>query len=202
MSVECYPLKQMTPSRLLLISSVVLITMSLSRAQNTLPALPKNPPELKLEIIPVKKAYLLGEPVVVKYKFTNLSDRTLCLPRPDIKSEDETDGYIRAWATNIDGESENFLEGFYPRGYTDQQLLNDANEKWIKLAPGLTYVSEEARPVGILAPGDWKLQSRYVPPDLRGRAKLIIDALGCTPPEVAATSKPVGVMVERGVQNP
>jgi hypothetical protein len=191
----------MTLGKLLLIPAGVLVATPLMWTQKTPPVLPKNPPTLKLEIVPANKTYLVGEPVVVKYKFTNLSDKTLCFPRPDIKSEDETDGYIRAWATGIGGETEMFLEGFYPIGTTDQRLLNEANEKWIMLAPGLSYITEAARPVGSLAAGDWRVQSRYIPPDLRGRAKLIIDALGCTPPQIAAASKPVLVTIAAVAQN-
>jgi hypothetical protein len=189
-------------SRLLLLTVALPgLAPSLSAQARTQPISPQKLPQLKLEVVPAEQTYGVGEPVVVKYRFTNLSDKTVCFPPPAIKSEDETEGYIRAWATNIDGEREIFLEGFYPRGVTDQQLLNEANENWIKLAPGLSYITEAARPVGSLAAGNWKVQSRYIPPDLHGRAKLIIDALGCSPPEVAATSNPARIMIPAAAQN-
>jgi len=74
--------------RLFLIPAVVLAVTPLLSAQTTPPAPPKKPPELNLEIVPAKKIYLVGEVVVVKYKLTNPTDKTVCFPRPDTKTEE------------------------------------------------------------------------------------------------------------------
>ena len=126
----------MTFRRLSFLPIAVLITPLLS-AQNATSALVPKPPLLRLEVVPANTTYRVGEAVVVKYKITNLSDKTICFPRPDTKTADEVEGYIRTIATGRGGESETFIEGFYPSGIPDQQLINEANEKWIKLAPGL-----------------------------------------------------------------
>jgi hypothetical protein len=189
--------------RLILVAFVSAALSPLLHAQVKPPETQTKPPQIKLEVIPTKETYSVGEDVVVKYKLTNPSDMTVCFPRPDTRGEDELKGDVRTRAINSESEKEMFIQGFYRRdARTDQELLEDANENWIKLAPGLSYVTEEARPLGDLAAGDWRLQSRYSPPHLRGRAKLIVDALSCTPPEIGATSKLVKVKITADSENP
>jgi hypothetical protein len=192
----------MASARQILIPLAVLTMGSLLSTQSSPLRLPPIEHTLVLEIIPAKHIYLASEALIVKYRFTNQSDKAVCFPSPDVKAEDEGRGYVRTDATNSKGEfATRFLEGFYPRGRTDQQLLNEANENWIKLAPGLSYVTGAARPLGSLSPGDWQLHSKYVAPELHGRASLVTDALGCTPPQVGVVSKSVTINVATGSGN-
>src|SRR5271169_4768147 len=183
--------------RLILVPFAIAAVSPLLHAQIKPQETQAKPPQLKLEMIPGKKTYRVGEAVVVKYKLTNLSDTTVCFPRPDTKTEEELKGYVRTSAINSQSETDYFIESSWTRRdvRTDQELLEDANENWVKLAPSLSYVSEEARPLASLTTGDWKLQSRYVPPYVGSKAKLIVDALSCTPPEVGVTSKAVRVRI-------
>jgi hypothetical protein len=188
--------------RLLLIPAAVLTLTLVLSAQTAKPSPTPKPPQLKLEVVPAKKTYNVAEPVVVKYKFTNLSDKTVCFPTPHTSDRKTLEGYVSSSAMNSNSEEDLFIESTWPVDpRTDQDLLNEANEKWIKVAPGLSYLTEAAHPVGSLAAGDWKLKSEYVPPYLRGRATLIVDALGCTPPEVGATSEPVMVIIAPAAPN-
>jgi hypothetical protein len=186
----------MASGRQLLIPLAVLTMGPFLSAQRASSKLPPKQPALVLEIIPANQSYRAGDAIVVKYRFTNRLDKTVCFPPPDTKTQGEGEGYVETDATDSKGDHPTLiLEGFYPRGLTDQQLLNEANENWIKLAPGLSYVTETARPLGNLSTGNWKLQSKYIPPDIHGRASLVEGALGCTPPQVSAVSKSVNVTV-------
>jgi hypothetical protein len=62
--------------RLLILAVVPALTLLLS-SQTATPVLAPKPPQLKLEIIPLKKTYFVGETVFVKYRLTSLADGTL-----------------------------------------------------------------------------------------------------------------------------
>jgi hypothetical protein len=147
-----------------------------------------------LEVIPAKKTYRAGETMFVRYRITNLSDVTMCFPAPALKTNKPLDGYVHTRVTSNQRRGEDFIESFYSRDVrTDQELIGEANASWIKLVPGLSYVTDEVHLVAVSAVGDWTIQADYSPPYLRGRASLVTDSLSCTPPESVATSKPVNI---------
>lgn len=179
----------------LLLSVTIFAVHPLLPAQEAAGSSQAKAPTLQLEVIPLKNIYAVGEAVVVKYKLTNLSDETACFPPPATKTEDEAEGYVSTIATARGEEVSSFLESFWPRSKPDQELLIDADEHWIKVAPNLSYVTQESPLPGSFSAGEWKLQSSYSPPYLRGRAKMIVDGLACSPPEVKSHSAPVKISV-------
>src|SRR5271170_6781851 len=92
-------------ARLILVPFVTAAMSPLLHAQVKPQETQTKPSHLKLEIIPGKKKYRVGEAIALRYKLTNLSDTTACFPRPDTKSEDEAEGYIRTSAIGNEGES-------------------------------------------------------------------------------------------------
>jgi hypothetical protein len=178
-----------------LLLSVTILAVHPLPAQEAVRGSQAKAPTLQLEVIPLQNIYASGETVVVKYKLTNLSDTTVCFPPPSAKSEDEAEGYLNTSATSRGEEVLRFLEGFWPRSKPDQELLIDADERCIKLAPSLSYVTQDSPLPGSFSAGEWNLHSSYSPPYLRGRAKMIADSLGCSPPEVGAHSAPVKIRV-------
>jgi hypothetical protein len=178
-----------------LLLSVTILAVHPLPAQEAVRGGQAKAPTLQLEVIPLKNIYAIGETVAVKYKLTNSSDKTVCFPPPDTRTEEEAEGYVSTSATGRGEEASSFLETFWPRGKPDQELLIDAGERWIKLAPNLSFVTGDVPLPRSFSAGEWKLQSNYSPPYLRGRAKLIADSLGCSPPEAEAHSVPVKVNV-------
>jgi hypothetical protein len=62
-----------------------------------------NSPQLKLEVIPLKTTYRLGERPVMKYRLTSLVDGALCFPRPAVEVTGSFEGYLTVKARRQDG---------------------------------------------------------------------------------------------------
>jgi len=67
-------LRRISICRIFLLALLCLLLRQTASAQ--MEALPKAP-QLKLEIIPAKKTYRVGETVFVRYKLTSLADGTI-----------------------------------------------------------------------------------------------------------------------------
>jgi hypothetical protein len=156
------------------------------------------PPQLKLEVIPLKSIYRVGETVLVKYKLTSLVDGTLCFPPPAPEAHQSVTGYLttEASSTTRDAAGNRFLEGFWEKDPTDEQLRSKVTNQWVKLGMSEPYEPKQAGKVTVLTePGEWVIRSTYVPPALTTGQRVIVESLGCTPPDVEVHSAPVTITV-------
>jgi hypothetical protein len=119
---------------LFVLSAAFVAAAKLLTAQAVEFAPPSMPPKLTLEITPLKKSYLVGETVFVKYKLTSLVDGTLCFPPPAAEVVLSDTGYLTTDATQpaSDGR-DRFIEVFDARHPTDAELRNNVTSRWIKL---------------------------------------------------------------------
>jgi hypothetical protein len=176
--------------------AILCLTTSLS-AQTAEPDPPKKPPQLKLEVIPTKRVYKVGDTVFVKYKLTSLADGTLCFPPPAPEAQQSVTGYLTTEAspTTLD-DGDRFIEGFWEKNPTDEQLRSNVTNQWVRLGMSEPYKPKRAGKVTVLTkPGEWVLQSTYVPPALTTGQRVIVESLGCTPPDARVPSGPITVTV-------
>ena len=184
--------------RLLLILAAVLSLTPVLSAQSAKTTPAAKPPQLTLEIIPLKKTYFVGETVFVKYKLTSLIDGTLCFPNASAEAQQFVTGYLitDAAPTTLGGERDRFIESFWERNPIDEQLRSNVMSHWVKLGMSEPYKPRRTGKVTVLTdPGEWVLQSTYVPPELKASQKAIVESLGCTPPSVEVHSTPVTITV-------
>jgi hypothetical protein len=159
-----------------------------------------NVPQIKLEVTPTKKTYRVGETVFVKYKLTSLSDGTLCFPQPGVEAQSHWTGYLTTEAilTRETGDTDGgdrFIENFWERRPTEEQLRSDIANRWIKLGMSEPYIPKKAGNVRILTqPGEWVLQTTYNPPALESQ-KTLIESLGCSLPDSPVRATPVTITV-------
>ncbi len=192
----------MSRCRLWMFSKFVLSMSSLVLGQAPPPIVTPRPPQLKLEVLPVKQTYFVGETLFVKYKLTSLIDGTLCFPPVTVEAHDAVAGYLTTDATppTID-EGERFIEVYDGRYPDDEQLRSNVTNRWIKLGMSEPHKPKKAGKVTVLTvPGDWVLRSTYHPPELEARKKSIVEALGCTPPDVDVHSAPVTITVHSALK--
>lgn len=179
------------------IGCLVLLSPSLVSAQ--IEGREATSPQLRLEIVLLKQVYGVGETVSLKYRLTSLADGTLCFPGPSAEWQDEDLGYFDVEITPPKGveEREVFIESFYPRGRTEEELREDVIHRWVKLGPFEPYQTPKAGKTMVpTAPGDWILQSTYYPPSFKGQRRTMITSLGCSPPDRPVRSRPIKITVE------
>ena len=91
------------------------------------------PPQLQLEITPLKQVYKVGETVFVKYKLTSLTDGTLCFPPPNLEVSQHFTGYFSTFATPPGVKDiTRFLEGFWEKSPSVERLRTDVPDSWIQ----------------------------------------------------------------------
>lgn len=166
-------------------------------------------PVLRLKVIPSKETYAVKESVLTKTIFTNVSDRTLCFPKPEQKIEDPQQGYVTFQVVGPPGAPEigYFLEhidggGIWPPG----RIPLEIRQKWIKLPPNEEYTTEPAGiPVAPNIPGKWQLTGTYLPPQgsfggaaYRNELKSAAKSVGCTLPvtEVSAETITINIVAQ------
>jgi len=158
-------------------------------------------PVLALRIILTKDTYALNEKVVAKYEFANQSDRTLCLPPPDLKCSNTRSGSVLTTARSPAraGQDRDIFICDYCGGDwgPGAKLLSQIEKHWIKIAPNKSYVTETAEidpRLDML--GEWQLEARYFPPQaafgdparFRKYLKDGANRAGCVIPEPAQSA--------------
>ena len=158
--------------------------LSAASAQQTPPE-PAKPPQLKLEVIPSKTTYIVGETLAVKYRLTSLMDGTLCFPRPTTQAQQSDTGYLKTEVIGPD-DRETFIEHSWERRPNEEQLRERITSNWVRL--GMSEPYQPRKPQKIIkldVPGEWKLQAAYQPPSLTPHEMEIVRSMGCMPPDTA-----------------
>jgi hypothetical protein len=154
-----------------------------------------------------KETYSLHEPVFIKTEFTNLSDKTLCFPKPDQGRTNSVQGYLAMEVTAPPGDTEieKFIEvidgkGVWPR----EKLLSEIKQRWIWLPPHEVYVPDPAQvQTEFNFPGNWQIEETYQPPEgsfdrageYRKYLKSAALSVGCTLPETEVSAQPVTINI-------
>ena len=188
----------MALSRLLLIPTAVLTLTSVLSAQNANSTPAPKPPQLKLEIIPAKKTYFVGETVFVRYKLTSLVDGTTCFPEPAIEVSGSFEGYLTSDARRLSGigDRDFFIGDVWPRHPGEEEIRSAVVDRWIKLGMSEPYSPQKLeKTVALKGTGEWELQATYHPPDLKARDKEVVKSMGCTAPDMQVISDPVKITV-------
>jgi hypothetical protein len=187
----------MALNRSIWLLAAALTLRPLLTAQTAAPDPTRKEPQLKLEIIPLKRSYRVGEIVFVRYKLTGLADGTLCFPVPAEEAQVSVAGYMLTEANPLTSdEKDKFIEVYDARFPTDEQLRSDITTKWIKLGMSEPYKPKQVGKVTVLTEsGQWTLQSTYHPPELNAREFSIVESLGCSPPNAEVHSTPVTITV-------
>jgi hypothetical protein len=174
----------------------LIIMLSPGGAQQTPGAENLKPPQLKLELIPLKKTYDVGETVVVRYRLTSLADGSLCFPPPAIESLQSVVGSLQTEATSPAGHEDLFIENYWERRPHEEHLRANVLERWVRLGMSEPYRPPKSRiAVKLDEPGQWVLRAKYHPPSLSAREKEIVKSMGCTPPDASIQSDPVTITV-------
>jgi hypothetical protein len=131
--------------RRLILVPLVATALSLTLHAQVKPSEAKTkPPQLKLEVIPTKKVYKVGDTVFVKYRLTSLVDGTLCFAPPAMEQTGRAGGYLKTDATPPKGtDAEFFIDDVWPRYPTDEELRRDVANRWIKLGMSEPYTPRE-----------------------------------------------------------
>ena len=187
----------MSPRRRLLILAAALTLTPLLASQTATQSTAPKPPQLKLEIIPLKKTYFVGETVFVKYRLTSLVVGTLCFAPPAREQTGGAGGYLKTDVTAPNGvDVDIFIDDVWPRSPTEQELRGDVANRWIKLGMSEPYTSRKKGRITVLSgAGKWVLKSTYHPPDLKRDQRAIVESLGCAAPDQIVRSAPVTIHV-------
>jgi hypothetical protein len=174
-------------------------------AQTAGKALPHKAPELKIRIVPSKETYALHEKVFTKTEFTNLTDKTLCFPKPAQACQNTGSGSLITTGEAVaTGEGEQFICHIDARGTPREELLREIEEQWVKVAPGAVHTSKTAgAQVNLDTPGQWRLKAAYHPPEasfgntteFRTFLQSTAERVGCAVPEMYVSAEPVTVNV-------
>src|SRR5579864_8735219 len=168
----------MSARRRLLIPAAVLALAPMLSSQTAAPVLAPKPLQLKLEIIPLKKTYFVGETVLVKYRITSLVDGTLCFAPPAMQQTGGAGGYLKTDATppkGVDGDL--FIDHVWSRYPTDEELRRDVANRWIRLGMSEPYTPKAKARIAVLSTaGEWVLKSTYHPPDLKDDNRDIVES--------------------------
>jgi hypothetical protein len=168
-----------------------------------------NAPMLKLTTVPNKAAYSLNETVLTRTVFTNLSDKTLCFPKPDQERYDSVQGDLNTKVIPPPGSPETdrfiFINVIDRRVVWPQEtLLKEIKERWVMLHPRSEYTTESVQvKEHFNLPGEWRLQKTYRPPDgsfdpkgaYRDRLKAAALSVGCTLPETKVSAGIVPITI-------
>jgi len=188
----------MARRRLILILLATARSISLIHAQVKPQTTQTKPPQLKLEVIPLKSSYRVGETVFVKYKLTSLVDGTLCFASPAVNFTGGFGGSLRSDVIPpIQARDwDLFIEHFWPTHPTAEQLRLDVANRWIRLGMSEPYTPKAKARIAVLSTaGEWVLKSTYRPPELKGDDRAVVESLGCTPPDMQVQSDPVTITV-------
>jgi hypothetical protein len=145
-----------------------------------------------------KETFTVHEKVPVKLEFTNLSGNTLCFPDPDRTCSNTGSGSLLTRAEPKTGDSDFFMCHFCGGGtWPREKLLREIEERWIKIAQNAVYVTNAGHVGDLTAPGQWRLQSIYNPPqgafnptEFRKYVDSAAESIGCTVPKMEVKSKP------------
>lgn len=191
----------------------VLCTFVLSsvatRSQIEVKALSPSTPELKIKTILSKPTYNLNENAVTQTVFTNLSEKTLCFPKPDQERMNSTEGYLITKVMPPSGvqETEIFIDVIDGRGiWPREKLRAEIQQHWVKVPPRMEYTTESAQvKTNFNWPGEWRVQKTYRPPEgsfdpagYRERMKFAALSVGCTLPETEVSAEVVTLTVHSG----
>jgi hypothetical protein len=160
--------------------------------------------ELKLKVLPEKEIYHLNEPLLTRTEFTNRTDRTLCFPEPAQGFENPIQGSVRLVGYGPAGrDRDHFLEHFDGGFPSDDKLLEEIEQRWIKLGPNQIYLTSMTMALFQLdTPGDWRIYGAYDAPvasfnskDSKERLRAVAEKAGCTPPSLDAFAPVVTIRV-------
>jgi hypothetical protein len=133
----------------------------------------EEPQSIRLTIALSKKSYLVGEPVIVTYKLTNLSNSQACFPAPAIDCYSLW-GELAADATppkGVTGPKHN--GGCAADRFGAANWMSDIDDHWLKLGRLQSYeITKESQSIGLTAPGQWTVEAGYVPMNTDGLPEL------------------------------
>jgi hypothetical protein len=155
-------------------------------------------PELRLEMLVLKRGYRVNEKLIVKAKLTNLTSKTLCFPVPDLEcSTPQTGSVVIDGEPVRAGEGERHVCHVDGRGPVGIELDADVNDHWIKLSPNAVYRTNATEvKVTLSEAGDWRLTASYYSPEgsfgPEYRKTLVSAAkkAGCQLPESSVIAEP------------
>jgi hypothetical protein len=171
-----------------LMVTIVWAQSSLCRQGKKLPS--RRPPDLSLKIIPAKTIYTLHERLHARYELTNQSDETLCFPPPD-GCDFATSGSV----PNADGTGGVGVGiGCGAERSKPRDLLSDVEQRWVKLPPNQTHLTQDLSGIEFTNLGKWDVESDFRPLELSGEEMGILKAVGCRVPE--GTISPPSVQIQ------
>jgi hypothetical protein len=157
----------------LLVTFAVLLSLGADREK----------PLARLDIALSKQEYPLGEPLVVTFRITNLSDSLLCFPPPAVECY-STSGELAAGATPPRKALDSGVGGGCAADrWVREDLSLDVDKHWIKLEKLQSYeASEPSRVIQLTVPGRWKVDGGYVPmrEDAASQYAEVLKVKGCT----------------------
>jgi hypothetical protein len=183
---------------------VLILCCSGTRPQTARSITPTALPLLRLKFVPNKETYAMNERVFIKAVITNLSDQTLCFPKPDREATNPIQGYLYtevtppAHATEI----EQFINHIDARPIPRDKLLAEIEQRWIKVLPNARYTTESTQfATKFSVPGQWQLESTYFPPEsgfgrgYREHLKTAASSVGCTLPDADVSAEPITIFI-------
>jgi hypothetical protein len=170
---------------------VTLVWAQSSQCQQRKKPPSRRPPDLSLTIIPAKTIDTLHERLHARYELTNQSDETLCFPPPD-----GCDFATRGSVPNADGTGG--VGGGIGCGAErsiPQDFLTDVEQRWVKLPPNQTYLTQDFSGIEFTDLGKWDVESDFRPLELSGEEKGILKSVGCRAPQHRISSPSVEIQV-------
>lgn len=167
----------------------------LSRCQQAKSSPSRRPPDLSLKIVPAKTTYRLHETLRARYELTNQTDETLCFPPPDscdfassgsVQNAEGTGGV----AGGVGSGTACGMERSKPR-----DLLSEVEQRWIKLPPNQTHLTQDFAGIEFTELGTWDVQSHFRPLELGREEKAILKSIGCRAPQRTTWSPSVPIQV-------
>ena len=158
---------------------------------------------LKMEILLPKETYRSTEDISTATSFLNLSDKTLCFPKPAQEQINSVQGFLstKVIAPVGDGDAEMFIDVVDTRGtWPRDKLVQEIKSKWVKLLPGHEYATESAQlKQKFDRPGEWQVQRTYSPPHGSAQYREMIQSasaiVGCTVPLAKVSTETVTITI-------
>jgi hypothetical protein len=162
--------------------------------------------ELQMRIVPDKATYSLKDKLATAIEFINLTEKTLCFPKPSRQTEVPARGFVRITTIGPKGSDEGeLLIDHYDGGITwpVEKLAQEIREQWIWLAPNAVYrTSPEQTIAELRVSGQWRLEATYRPPEgsfhpaeSKNYLNSAAQIAGCSVPQKVVSAHPISVIV-------
>ena len=179
--------------RLFLTATVILLLSATSSlCQSPTRRRSRQPPGVGLKVIPAKTILGLNEKLSASCEMTNVGDEMLCFPPTSACSFSMSAELVNPDGTGVGAGMGGACGGSYS---VPGDLLADVEQRWVKLPPNQTHVTQCLLGIEFSSPGRWKVYSGYRRVKVSSGQKSLLRSIGCKVLEMDVMSDPIEITV-------